>query len=118
MTVDDGEIRDHQWIRPADALRRRDAGEILIIPPTWVTLNTLVHAQFGRRPPRAVWLLREPDIYVTRMGRVDGVMVSMWHGDAGYDDGDAEKPGPRHRLVMRRRRLALRTHRLIPADSG
>ena len=42
----------------------------------------------------------EPDVYFTRMGRVDGVMVSMWDGDAGYDDGDAEKPGPRHRLLM------------------
>ena len=43
----------------------------------------------------------EPDVYVTRMARVDGVMVSMWAGDAGYEDGDAEKPGPRHRLLMR-----------------
>ena len=42
----------------------------------------------------------EPDVYVTRMSRVDGVMVSMWAGDAGYEDGDAEKPGPRHRLIM------------------
>jgi ADP-ribose pyrophosphatase YjhB (NUDIX family) len=54
VVVDDGEIRAHQWIRPADALRRRDAGEILIIPPTWITLNTLARG-IGRRPPRP-WL--------------------------------------------------------------
>jgi nitrogen fixation-related uncharacterized protein len=42
----------------------------------------------------------EPDVYVTRMGRVEGIGVSMWAGDAGYEDGDAEKPGPRHRLLM------------------
>ena len=99
MTVDDGEIRDHQWIRPAEALRRRDAGEILIIPPTWVTLNTLAHAR-SVDELLAGMAASEPDIYVTHIGRVDGVMVSMWQGDAGYDDGDAERPGPRHRLVM------------------
>jgi 8-oxo-dGTP pyrophosphatase MutT (NUDIX family) len=99
VVVDDGEIRDHLWIRPAEALRRRDAGEILIIPPTWVTLHTLASAEsvddFLARMGAA-----DPDVYVTHMGRVDGVGVSMWAGDAGYDDGDAEKAGPRHRLVM------------------
>ena len=99
VVVDDGEIRDHQWIRPADALRRRDAGEILIIPPTWITLNTLAHAAsvdelLTRMADGA------PEVYVTRMARLDGVMVSMWSGDAGYDDGDAGRPGSRHRLIM------------------
>ena len=99
VVVDDGEIRDHQWIRPADALRRRDAGEVLIIPPTWITLNTLAHAG-SVADVLARMAEGEPDIYVTHMGRLDGVMVSMWAGDAGYDDGDAERPGSRHRLIM------------------
>jgi 8-oxo-dGTP pyrophosphatase MutT (NUDIX family) len=99
VTVDDIEIRDHLWITPSEALRRRDAGEILIIPPTWMTLHELdtgasvdeVLARIGAG---------EPTVYVTRLGRVDGVTVSMWAGDAGYDDGDADRPGARHRLVM------------------
>src|SRR5713101_1894462 len=37
ITVDDGEIHEHRWIRPADAIRRRDLGEVELIPPTWVT---------------------------------------------------------------------------------
>jgi 8-oxo-dGTP pyrophosphatase MutT (NUDIX family) len=98
VTVDDGEIRDHLWIRPADALRRRDDGEILIIPPTWVTLHTLVS---GGSVDEVLTLLdaSEPTVYVTRLGRTGDVAVSMWAGDAGYEDGDAEKPGARHRLV-------------------
>jgi hypothetical protein len=24
----------------------------------------------------------------------------MWDGDAGYEDGDPERPGPRHRLWL------------------
>jgi 8-oxo-dGTP pyrophosphatase MutT (NUDIX family) len=99
VTVDDGEIRDHLWIRPADALRRRDDGEILIIPPTWVTLHTLAS---GDSVDEVLTLLDagEPTVYVTRLGRAGGVTVSMWDGDAGYQDGDAERPGARHRLVM------------------
>lgn len=99
VVVDHGEIRDHLWIRPADALRRRDAGEILIIPPTWVTLHTLASAESVDHLLARMGAA-EPDVYVTRMGRVDGIGVSMWVGDAGYEDGNAEQPGPRHRLLM------------------
>ena len=41
VTIDDGEIKAHAWMRPADALHRRDAGEIELAPPTWVTLHEL-----------------------------------------------------------------------------
>ena len=41
VTIDDGEIHEHMWVAPADALRRRDAREIELAPPTWVTLHTL-----------------------------------------------------------------------------
>ena len=37
---------------------------------------------------------------MTRIGRVDGGVTAMWHGDAGYEDGDPDKPGARHRLWM------------------
>src|SRR5438477_13140881 len=38
VAVDNAEIRDHEWLRPADAIARRDAGDIELAPPTWVTL--------------------------------------------------------------------------------
>jgi 8-oxo-dGTP pyrophosphatase MutT (NUDIX family) len=41
VTIDRGEIHDHAWMRPADALARRDAAEIELAPPTWVTLHWL-----------------------------------------------------------------------------
>jgi 8-oxo-dGTP pyrophosphatase MutT (NUDIX family) len=99
VVIDDYEIRDHQWIRPADALRRRDTGEVLIIPPTWMTLHELTDALSVDEILEHM-RSREPNVYVTHIGRLDGVTVSMWAGDAGYDDLDAGKPGPRHRLVM------------------
>ena len=42
-----------------------------------------------------------PRFYETRaVKRADGVRVALWAGDAGYEDWDADREGPRHRLVM------------------
>jgi 8-oxo-dGTP pyrophosphatase MutT (NUDIX family) len=100
VVVDGGEIHDHGWLRPADALARRDAGEVELAPPTWVTLWTLASyadvaaavAGIGRGGVR---------LYETRMAKPRGrPLVSMWDGDAGYSSGDPDAPGPRHRLWM------------------
>jgi 8-oxo-dGTP pyrophosphatase MutT (NUDIX family) len=99
VVVDDYEIRDHEWIRPADALRRRDTGEVLLIPPTWMTLHALADAGSVDALLESM-RAAEPTVYVTHIARANGVTVSMWSGDVGYDDFDAERRGPRHRLVM------------------
>ncbi|HEY2429635.1 MAG TPA: NUDIX hydrolase, partial [Acidimicrobiales bacterium] len=44
VIIDMGEIHDHGWLTPADALRRRDAGEYELAPPTWMTLARLAAA--------------------------------------------------------------------------
>ena len=36
------EIIEHNWFRPHEAINLRDAGEIELAPPTWVTLNRLI----------------------------------------------------------------------------
>ena len=97
VAIDDGEITHHEWMTPAEALRRRDAGEIELIAPTWVTLHTISGSstvadaleRLRRRRPRR---------YETRIGNGEHGMVSMWSGDAGYETGDPSVPGPRHRL--------------------
>ena len=99
VVVDDGEIREHLWIRPADALIRRESGEIELIPPTWVTLHKLADAA-STEAVRAAALAREPEIFHTHIVRVEGGIASIWQGDVAYDDLDTEKPGPRNRLLM------------------
>ena len=99
VRIDDGEITHHEWMTPADAMRRRDAGEIELIAPTWVTLHTIdgfatvAEALYGlaRRRPRR---------YETRIGNGERGPVSLWRGDAGYETSDPAAPGPRHRLEM------------------
>ena len=100
IKVDEGEIEDHTWIRPADALTRHRAGEIDIVPPTWVTLYHL-----SRYQPVSSMLQHFGDnktkVYSTRVVKAaDGSRVALWHGDAGYDDWDADVEGHRHRLLL------------------
>ncbi len=102
VTVDGGEILEHEWISPAVALERHAAGEIDLAPPTWVTLYHL-----SRYRPTDELLAHlgdlEPTVYETHVSeRSDGVRVAMWRGDAGYDDWNADAAGERHRLVMAR----------------
>jgi 8-oxo-dGTP pyrophosphatase MutT (NUDIX family) len=99
VAIDDGEIKDHAWLRPADALTRRDALDIELAPPTWVTLNEL--ASYERVDDAlAGTAAREPEHFETNIS-IDGEeVVALWHGDAGYEQRDASIDGPRHRLFM------------------
>lgn len=98
VTIDGGEIVDHLWVTPSDALAKHAAGEVELVPPTWVTLRHL-HGHPSTADLLNAIAAREPRFYVTRRIAVDPPTVA-WHGDAGYDTGDASVPGPRHRLVM------------------
>ncbi len=104
VTIDGGEIHESDWMQPVDALTRRDALEIELAPPTWMSLHYL--AEFDdldslMRDAAA----REPFFYETRIGMGAGGMVALWTGDVAYaaeslDDAALEAAGPRHRLWM------------------
>lgn len=100
VAIDDGEITESQWIRPADALAKQRAGEIELVPPTWVTLHYLATHTSVDAALRQLVPADGPRHYVTRVAKSDRGMVVLWEGDAGYAEGDASLPGPRHRLVM------------------
>ncbi len=99
VQVDGGEIHEHVWMSAERALERRDAGEIELAPPTWVTLHALAE---WHDTAHAVAALRdhEPFRYETHIAMGEGGPIALWQGDAGWDETDATKPGPRHRLSM------------------
>ncbi len=99
VSIDGGEIHEHARMRPGDALARRDAGEIELAPPTFVTLYELAQCA-GVESALALARAREPERFQTAIGRVESGAVAMWHGDAGYEDAAPDRPGPRHRLWM------------------
>jgi 8-oxo-dGTP pyrophosphatase MutT (NUDIX family) len=99
VVVDQGEILDHAWMSPAEALARRDAGEVELAPPTFVSLFELARWSSVEEAMAAV-RTRTPERFQTRISVQEGGPVALWHGDAGYEAGDAARSGPRHRLSM------------------
>jgi 8-oxo-dGTP pyrophosphatase MutT (NUDIX family) len=99
VTIDGGEIHDHAWMRPVDAIARRDAGDIELAPPTWVTLHRLARTA---DLAAAVADARDRDVerFETRIARTEHGLVALWAGDAAYESGALDEPGPRHRLWM------------------
>lgn len=100
VVVDGGEIGDHVWTTPAEALDRHRAGEIELLPPTWMTLHRIAAA------PDVATVLADVaaggvERYATRIAATDdGVLVALWAPDAAHEGGDLDAPGPRHRLHM------------------
>ena len=99
ITIDGGEIHDHAWMRPADAIAQRDAGEIDLAPPTWVTLHRL--ARSADLAAATVDARRQAaERFETRVAPTEGGLVALWAGDVAYETGTLDDPGPRHRLWM------------------
>ncbi len=99
VTIDGGEIHDHAWWAPAEAMRLRNALEIELSPPTWITLEHLaVYSSVA--DAMATLSSRPPEYFATRFATVEGGAVALYHGDSGYDDDVADRPGGRHRLWM------------------
>lgn len=106
VTVDDGEILEHAWWRPADALERAHDRRIEILPPTWMTLHDL--ATFATVSDACAAVAeRGPLSYATRIVATAEGAAAVWEPDAAYTTGDPELAGPRHRLVMTRTRWIL-----------
>ncbi|MFT3852853.1 MAG: NUDIX hydrolase [Ilumatobacteraceae bacterium] len=99
VQVDGAEIHDHAWLSPAEVLRRRDAGEVTLAPPTFVTL-TLLAAHTTVTSVLGALRASTPERFHTELGvDLDGVAIAAWHGDEIY----AAQPGPaggRHRITM------------------
>ena len=101
VVVDADEIHEHRWQTPAAAIQARNAGQIELVPPTFATLWWLL--QFDRVVAAlAAAQTRSPERFMTRMalGAEGRPRAALWEGDAGYRDGDADRPGPRRRLWM------------------
>lgn len=101
VVVDQGEITEHAWMRPTDAIEQHIERKIELAPPTWVTLHGLTEYSTAADAITATDA-KTPQFYVTRIGRLDDDPVAMWHADVAYESGDMTAEGDRHRLVMQR----------------
>jgi 8-oxo-dGTP pyrophosphatase MutT (NUDIX family) len=99
VRVDGGEIHEHRWLQPQEALALRQPGEFDLPPPTFVTLCQLAEHRtvadvLAAPPPGPL------DPFVPRLHLVPEGACSVYPGDIAYESGDISVPGPRHRLWM------------------
>lgn len=97
VRVDGREIATHRWLPATDALEAHHVGAMPLAPPQFVTVSWLAAYP---DPAGALEGLRTPSPLVIRpriCPREDGACM-LYPGDAGYDDLDLVRPGPRHRL--------------------
>src|SRR6056297_2674712 len=101
VKVDGGEIANHRWVRPGDALAEsaNETHELRLMPPTFVSLNDLADCRNCAEARRRMGD-RSHFIYAPRMGFVEDGVCFLYAGDAGYEAQALDASGPRHRLYM------------------
>ncbi|HWS47037.1 MAG TPA: NUDIX domain-containing protein [Acidimicrobiia bacterium] len=100
--ADGGETEALQWFRPDEALAARDAGDIELAPPQYVTLLDL--RAFGTVVEAMAAIDEAESVdYLPRFHFVDGGgAICVYTDDVAYHDlGLLDAPGPRHRLYLR-----------------
>jgi 8-oxo-dGTP pyrophosphatase MutT (NUDIX family) len=100
IVLAEDEIIDFAWFRPAAALALHAAGELSLVPPTWVTLHGLTD---DRSVAGALARARVGGVhnYVSRIGAGTSGPVLLWDGDVAYaDDSLFDAEGGRHRLEI------------------
>jgi 8-oxo-dGTP pyrophosphatase MutT (NUDIX family) len=99
VVIDGGEIHDHLWLSIGRALAMHEAGELNMMPPTYITLRSL-----ARYATVAQMVATERTSAVPQVLPVfitgEGPVAVMFAGDAGYSSGDGDARGPRHRAVL------------------
>ncbi len=97
VRVDGSEIHHHRWLSPGAALDAFRAREIELAPPTFVTVTWLTAY---RRAADALRELSRPPlvIFEPRIHRLEKGACILYPGDAGYESGEIDAPGARHRL--------------------
>lgn len=100
VVVDGGEIGDHVWTNVTDLMARHAAGEVELAPPTWISLWWLGEHASAAAAVQAARELEHIQKHYTHVHVVDGVLITVWEPDAGYESGDLDAPGARNRLHM------------------
>lgn len=94
VEVDGGEIDDHQWIRPVDAIAAHRRREMALMPPTYVALKEMASCETVEQV-LAMYRAREVLEIAPRLFK--NPFVAVYPGDIAYEGGDPQAPGPRHR---------------------
>lgn len=85
---DDNETVASMWVRPADALARWEAGELMLMPPTVTNLRFLAEHAAVAAAMEAGWAVGTPPCILPKLryGKVGEIYGISMPGDPDYDD--------------------------------
>lgn len=98
VKVDNSEILEHRWYTPTDALNAASNKELILLPPTYMSLLRIRKCQ-DYKCVKKEWSRSKPIFVLPKVEAQDGVMHCMYEGDAGYEQTNSDQPGSRHRLI-------------------
>ncbi len=99
VSVDGSEIVDHRWCTPQQALDDRQSKRITMMPPTFITLTELAQCETAEQ---SLTMYRHRPIpeFLPKFTTTDQGIAMLYPGDAGYEKGEPDTDGPRHRCWM------------------
>jgi 8-oxo-dGTP pyrophosphatase MutT (NUDIX family) len=103
VVIDGGEIHDSRWIGVREAAAEHEAGQLSMLPPTYVTLCNLARYATVAEMVATERESPVPEVFPVFSNDGEQLMV-MFRGDAGYDSGNGSLRGARHRAVLDGRR--------------
>ena len=99
VAIDGSEIHDFVWIRVQDAVAQHEAGEFGMLPPTYITLLSLL--RYATTAEITAGEHEIPPPYVSPVfTKTEERMAVLFQGDAGYETGDGSVAGTRHRAIV------------------
>lgn len=99
VRVDGGEIDHYRWLQPRQALAAHRERAFDLLPPTYITLLELADC-VDAASALALYRGRQVMEVLPRLAEGGQSLVMLYPGDAGYADGNAQRPGPRHRCQL------------------
>ena len=98
VKIDHGEIHDYQWVCPKEFLAQIPSPDIMIMPPTYVSLHYLTQHSTIKSVMESI-AQEDAEIFETRFKKDETGFVTFWQGDAAYENQDLTIEGPRRRLI-------------------
>ena len=99
VAIDGSEIHDFSWIGVAAAVAQHEAGELGMLPPTYITLLSLLGYSTTAEMTAGEREISPPYVFPV-FTKAGGKMSVLFQGDVGYETGDGGMVGPQHRAIM------------------
>ncbi len=99
VDIDCQEIVESVWMSAEEALRKHQQGELKMMPPTLVTLIEINNHQHVS-DILDTYRKNSIKVFKPKASKLGRQLVMLYEGDAGYQSGDPNIEGDRHRCQL------------------